>query len=69
MLRLMKAPERDTLPDFWGPMNPIGVLKSDSPRERAVDGFSQSGPQGKFTAPFLLPTAYCLLVATLGDVG
>jgi hypothetical protein len=28
-----------TLPDFWGPMDPIGVQKSDSPRERAVDAF------------------------------
>jgi hypothetical protein len=25
-----------TLPDFWGPMDPIGVQKSDSPRERAA---------------------------------
>jgi penicillin amidase len=33
--RLMKAPWRATLPDFWGPMDPIGVQKSDSPWERA----------------------------------
>jgi hypothetical protein len=32
---LVKAPSRTTLPDFWGPMDPIGVQKSDSPRERA----------------------------------
>jgi hypothetical protein len=31
----MNAPDRDTLPDLWGPMDPIGVQKSDSPRERA----------------------------------
>jgi hypothetical protein len=34
--RLVKAPSRATLPDFWGPMDPIGVQKSDSPRERDV---------------------------------
>jgi hypothetical protein len=32
---LAKTPSRDTLPDFWGPMDPIGVQKSDFPRERA----------------------------------
>ena len=33
----MKVPERDTLPDFRGPMDPIGIQKSDSPRERVVN--------------------------------
>jgi hypothetical protein len=34
---LKKAPARATLPDFWGPMDPIGVQKSDSPKgARAV---------------------------------
>ena len=34
--RLKKAPVRSTLSDFWGPMDPIGVQKSDSPKgERA----------------------------------
>ena len=33
----MKAPERDTLPDFRGPMVRFeSDQKSDSPRERAV---------------------------------
>jgi hypothetical protein len=31
--------------------------------------FHYLAPPGKSTAHFLLPTAYCLLVTTLGDVG
>ena len=34
--RLKKTTVRSTLPDFWGPLDPIGVLISDSPKgERA----------------------------------
>jgi len=33
---LEKTPSQATLPDFWGPMDLIGVPKSDSPRERAI---------------------------------
>ena len=47
-LRLMNAPDRDTLPDVWGPMDPIGVQKSDSPRERvANEDYFQPSPVGR----------------------
>ena len=49
MLRLMKTPEHDTLPDLWGPMDPIGVPTSDSPRERAA-GSAESSPSYRGSA-------------------
>jgi hypothetical protein len=48
-------PPSGTLPDFWGPMDPIGVLKSDSPRERDVDCCQQAESSGTwFIAQLLL---------------
>jgi hypothetical protein len=47
-LQLAKAPERDTFPDFWGPMVRFeSDQKSDSPRERAVHSFRTPGVQPK----------------------
>jgi len=33
---LKKTPVRSILPDFWGPMDPIGVQKSDSSKGERV---------------------------------
>ena len=39
---LKTAPARATLPDFWGPMDPIGVRKSDSPKGERVRSIFRS---------------------------
>jgi len=40
-----------TFPDFWGPMDPIGVRKSDSPRRRKNISFPLSWGEGGGHAP------------------
>jgi hypothetical protein len=40
--RLMKTPSRSTLPDLWGPMDPIGVPTSDSPKGARGSGVKRA---------------------------